>query len=170
MDLYYFNNSTPSSSKVAAAGNLMSAGFILQEQKTGMCCCLSGLHGLFSGLVSRCMLQPSDPSFCWVQFICVCIVDVLLLGSVASTLCLLVHCMIVVYGVYVYVPELFVWKLIAQKASTFQTICFVSLSLTPLTCSFLWKYKHELPQCGRLLLAVVFLGTSLYGVTTAWWG
>lgn len=37
-----------------------------------------------------------------------CIVDVLLLGSVASTLCLLVHCMIVVYGAYVYVPELFV--------------------------------------------------------------
>lgn len=128
MDLHCFNNSTPSSSKLETAGNLMSAGFILQEQKTGMCCCLGGLHCLFSGLVRRCTLQSSDPNFCSVQLICVCTVGVLLLGCVASTLHLLVHRVIVGYGVYVYV-----WKVIAQKASTFQTIYFVSLNVSPLT-------------------------------------
>lgn len=86
----------------------MSAAFILQEQKTGMCCCLGGLHGLFSGLVRSCMLQPYDPSFCQVQFICACAIGVLLLGCVALTLHLLVHCMIVYYRVYAYVPKLFV--------------------------------------------------------------
>lgn len=168
MDLQCFNNSTPSSSKLETAGNLMSAGFILQEQKTGMFCCLGGLHGLFSGLVRSSTLQPYDPSFCRVQFICVCTIGVMLLGCVALTLHLLVRCMIVYYRVYGYVPKLFVWKVITQKASTFQAIYAVNLSLSPLTWSFPWKYIGGVLVCCRLLLAIVFLETSFYAVTTAW--
>jgi len=86
----------------------MSAGFILQEQKTGMCCCLGGLHDLFSGHVRSCTLQPHDLSFCQVQFICACIIGVMLIGCVVLTLHLLIHGMIVYYRVYAYVPRLFV--------------------------------------------------------------
>lgn len=77
----------------------MSAGFILQEQKMGMCCCRCGLHGLFSGLVRSCTLQPYNPSFCRVQFISECTIGVMLLGYVALTLRVLVCCMIIYYSV-----------------------------------------------------------------------
>lgn len=148
----------------------MSAGFILQEQKMGMCCCRCGLHGLFSGLVRSCTLQPYNPSFCWVQFICECTIGVMLLGYVTLTLQVLIHRMIIYYRVYACVPKLFVWKVITQKASTFQAIYAVNLSLPHLACSFPWKYVGGVLVRGRLLLAIVFLETSFYSVTTAWWG
>lgn len=72
MNLHCYNSTPSSSSGLERAGNLMSSGFVLQEQKGGMCCCLGGLCGLFSGLVKSCTLQPQDPSSCWVQFICAC--------------------------------------------------------------------------------------------------
>lgn len=111
------------------SGNLMSVGFILQEQKTGMHCCPSGLPDLFSGLLRTRTLQPYDPSFCQVQFICVCIIGVMLVGYVLLTLHSLVSCVTVYYRVFVCVPKQFALKVITRKTSTWQAIYAVTLSL-----------------------------------------
>lgn len=88
-------------------------------------------------------------------------IGAVLLRCVVLTLHLLVHCMFVYYRVYAYVPKL------PSVLSPFrQTIYAFNLSLSSLTCSFLWKCVGGVLVCGRLLLAIVFLETSFYGVTT----